>query len=64
MAFILFIDLKKAYNSVPRAALWLVLAKYGVPDILISVIKSLHDNKQFHLREIWPISMFQWIKAG
>ena len=27
-AFILFIDLKKVYNSVPRDAMWLILAKY------------------------------------
>ena len=43
-AFILFIDLKKAYNSVPRAAMWLILAKYGVPDVVICFIRSLHDN--------------------
>ena len=43
-AFVLFIDLKKAYDSVLRAAMSLVLAKYGVPDVMISVIKSLHDN--------------------
>ena len=29
--FMLFIDLRKAYDSIPREALWRVLAKYGVP---------------------------------
>jgi len=24
--------------------MWLVLAKYGVSDVMISLIKSLHDN--------------------
>ena len=28
--FVMFVDLKKAYDSVPRNALWTVLAKYGV----------------------------------
>ena len=26
--------------------MWLVLAKYGVPDDVISMIKSLHDSMQ------------------
>ena len=39
-AFILFIDLKKAYDSVPIAAMWLILAKYGVPDAVICLIRS------------------------
>jgi len=43
-AFVLFVDLKKVYDSVPRAVMWLFLAKYGVPDVMVSVIKSLHDN--------------------
>ena len=42
--FILFIDLKKAYYLVPRGAMWLILAKYGVPDVVICLIRSLHDN--------------------
>ena len=29
--FMMFIDLKKAYDSVPREALWTVLEKCGVP---------------------------------
>ena len=28
--YILFVDLKKAHNSVPRAALWPTLTKLGV----------------------------------
>ena len=35
--FLLFVDLCKAYDSVPRAALWCALQKYGVPDVMIDV---------------------------
>ena len=42
--FLLFVDLRKAYDSVPRAALWRALQKYGVPDIMIELIRSLHDG--------------------
>ena len=38
LLFTLFIDLKKAYDSVPRAALWQVLEKYGVPPTLLSIV--------------------------
>ena len=33
-----------AYDSVLRAALWRALQKYGVPDIMIDLIQSLHDG--------------------
>ena len=42
--FILFVDLKKAYDSIPRQALWLVLQKYGIPPVIINLIQSLHEG--------------------
>ena len=33
--FVLFVDLRKAYDSVPRMAMWAVL---------LSVIRSLHEG--------------------
>ena len=42
--FMLFIDLRKAYDSIPREALWRVLVKYGIPPSMVAVIRSLHDG--------------------
>ena len=42
--FILFVDLKKAYDSVPRDALWKVMGKTGVPPTMLEVVKSFHDG--------------------
>ena len=42
--YILFVDLKKAYDSVPRKALWCVLEKYGVPPTMVSVIRFFHQD--------------------
>ena len=42
--FLLFVDLRKAYGSVPRQALWCALWKYGVPDHLIGLMCSFHDG--------------------
>ena len=45
-SWILFIDLVKAFDRVPREMLWLVLEKFGVPMKLIRLLKSLHANVQ------------------
>ena len=42
--WILFLDLVKAFDRVPRDLLWLVLEKFGVPMKVIRLLKSLHDN--------------------
>jgi len=42
--FLLFVDLCKAYDTVSRTALWYALQKYGVPDVMIELIRSLHDE--------------------
>ena len=42
--YLLFVDLSKVYDSVPREALWHVLRKYGVLPSLVNIIRSLHDS--------------------
>ena len=42
--FLLFVDHCKAYDSVPRQALWCALWKYGEPDCLIDLVHSFHDG--------------------
>ena len=42
--FMLFIDLRKSYDSNPRQALWQVLRKYGVPPTIVSLLRSLHER--------------------
>ena len=49
-SFLLFIDLKKAYDSVPRSALWLALKKLGVPEQMSTLIKSFHDDMKAQIR--------------
>ena len=40
----MFVDLSKAYDWVPREALWHVLKKCGIPPPLVNIIRSLHDG--------------------
>ncbi|XP_047486801.1 uncharacterized protein LOC125037644 [Penaeus chinensis] len=37
-------DFKKAFDKVPRPAMWAVLARYGYPEYFISLIRILHDR--------------------
>jgi hypothetical protein len=41
---IVFIDLEKAYDKIPRNVLWWVLKKYKVPAKYITLIKDMYDN--------------------
>ena len=43
--WILFLDLVKAFDRVPRALLWELLGKFGVPAKLIRLLKALHHTK-------------------
>ena len=42
--YVCFIDLTKAYDSVDRTLLWTVLARFDVPQSMISIIRQFHDG--------------------
>ena len=42
--YVCFIDLTKAYDSVDQTLLWTVLARFGLPQITISVIHQFHKG--------------------
>lgn len=48
--YMVFIDLTKAFDTVNREALWKVLQKLGLPDIMIQVIISLHFGMKGSVR--------------
>ena len=48
--YVCFIDLTKAYDSVDRTLLWTVLARFGVPQNIISVIRQFHDGMRACVR--------------
>ncbi len=49
--FVLYVDLKKAYDSVPRKSLWSVMKKCGIPPTMLSVVWSLHDGMSAEVTE-------------
>ena len=48
--FSTFIDLKKAYDSVPRRGMWLALKKLGVPEKSVNLIRAFHTNMEAKIR--------------
>ena len=48
--WILFLDLVKAFDRVPRDLLWIILAHSGVPEKLIDLLKTLHSNVQVNFK--------------
>ena len=39
-----FVDLTKAFDTVSRHGLWKIMAKFGCPDIFITMVKQFHDG--------------------
>ena len=48
--YIVFVDLKKAYDSVPHEVMWKALEKYGYPSNMIKLIRSFHDGMSAELK--------------
>ena len=48
--YMCFIDLQKAYDSVDRELLWVVLARFGVPGKMSTVIRQFHEGMRARVR--------------
>ena len=48
--YVCFIDLTKAYDSVDRTLPWTVLARFGVPQNMISIIRQSHGGMRACVR--------------
>ena len=43
-AMFIFWDLKKAFDKVPRLAMWAVLSRFGCPPNFVTLVRALHDG--------------------
>jgi len=44
--YAIFVDLTKAFNTVSRRGLWMVLRQIGCPEKFVKIIQSFHDGMQ------------------
>ena len=65
--FLGFIDLKKAYDSVPKDAIWLALRKLGVPEKTAQLICSFHSGMEANIcveGELLEEICGEWFETG
>ncbi|XP_065182367.1 uncharacterized protein LOC135813077 [Sycon ciliatum] len=66
--FCVFVDLPKAYDSVPREALWQALLRLGVPPQAVTLVKSFHTDMLASVRVAGgctdPISVQNGLRQG
>ena len=66
--FCVFVDLRKAYDSVPREALWQALLRLGVPPQAVALVKSFHTDMLASVRVAGgctdPISVQNGLRQG
>jgi hypothetical protein len=48
--YLAFVDLRKAFDSIPRPALWAVLRARGVPEALLNAVVDLHTDTTCRVR--------------
>ena len=48
--YMCFVDPQKVYDSVDQELLWKVLARAGVPSVMIDIICQFHDGMRARVR--------------
>ena len=66
--YMVFIDIKKAYDTVNREMLWNIMHKFGCPDKFISIVRAFHDGMKASVsvggNETAPFNVELGVKQG
>ena len=60
--YVNFIDFEKAFDSVHRDSLWLIMRSSGIPSKIINMVKTLYDN--FQCAVVDGQDTTEWFKQG
>ena len=58
-----FVDLQNAYDSVDRSLLWVVLARFGVPPVMVDIVRQFHDGMRAGVR-LDGGRVSEWFEVG
>ena len=53
----IFIDLEKAYDKIPRNIMWWALDKHKVPTKYVGLIKNMYNNVVSSVRKVMETRM-------
>ena len=59
-----FIDFEKAFDSVHRESMWIIMRKYGIPDKIIRMVKIFYEDFGCAVEDQGEICSWFSIKTG
>ena len=59
-----FVDLEKAFDSVPRKVLEWAMRKKGIPEVLVISVMSLYEGTKTRVRVDYELSEEFYVKVG
>jgi hypothetical protein len=62
--FLCFVDLKKAYDSVNKEALWFAITQHGIPSKLVGLLADLHRGTHATIKAFGAESIVFDIHGG
>ena len=58
-----FVDLQKAHDFVDHSLLWILLSRFGVPRVMIDIVRQFHDGMRACVR-LDGERMSEWFEVG
>ena len=62
--FMNFVDFEKAFDSVHRESLWIIMKKYGIPEKIVRMVQSFYEGFQCAVEDQGEICEWFDLKTG
>ena len=59
-----FIDFEKAFDSIHRESMWIILSKYGIPEKIIRIVRVFYEDYECAVEDQGEICSWFRIKTG
>lgn len=62
--YVCFVDYERAFDSVQRETLWMIVKSYGIPPKLVEMVKAMYDGNQCAVAESAGLTGWYDVKSG